>query len=283
MIEHLNSDSYEKENIVAKLRNENKNVNNSAKGTLDDEAKSGNNKGQGDSNKLDSFTKNEDAGEVKTFSGSMDSKHNVKDNVKEKQDNFVEEVVQASAKINVSGQSESMKQLIQSNHYLEDDIAYDQDNSISGNKKNTSAKENSYKEVNHVDGQIEPTPKMQFIQSIHYLEDDSAYDQDNLVGTFIKNKNATENSFKEVNHGQGKSRGEDKNSDDSAKEKYKMKLLKNKFDEQFLTLSSDRIKHTTNTNTPNRKKLQTKVAEDKVTTGVIGYILHLELLFTFHR
>ena len=134
MIEHLNSDSYEKENIVAKLRNENKNVNNSAKGTLDDEAKSGNNKGQGDSNKLDSFTKNEDAGEVKTFSGSMDSKHNVKDNV-EKQDNFVEEVVQASAKINVSGQSESMKQLIQSNHYLEDDIAYDQDNSISGNKK----------------------------------------------------------------------------------------------------------------------------------------------------
>ena len=77
MIEHLNSDSYEKENIVAKLRNENKNVNNSAKGTLDDEAKSGNNKGQGDSNKLDSFTKNEDAGEVKTFSGSMDSKHNV--------------------------------------------------------------------------------------------------------------------------------------------------------------------------------------------------------------
>ena len=106
MIEHLNSDNYEKENYVGKLRNEKKNLNNSAKGTFDDEAKSGNNKGQ--SNKLDSFTKkNEDNGKVKTSCGSMDSKHNAKDNV-EKQDNFVEKVVQTSARINVSGQSEPM-------------------------------------------------------------------------------------------------------------------------------------------------------------------------------
>ena len=283
MIEHLNSDNYEKENYVGKLRNEKKNLNNSAKGTFDDEAKSGNNKGQ--SNKLDSFTKkNEDNGKVKTSCGSMDSKHNAKDNV-EKQDNFVEKVVQTSARINVSGQSEPMKQLlIQSIHYLEDDIAYDQGNSISGYIKNKNATtENSYKEVNHVDGQIEP--KRQFIESIHYLEDDSAYDQGNLIGGYIKNKNATENSFKEVNHGQGRSRGEDKNSDDSAKEKYKIKSLKNKFDEQFLTLSSERLeRQTTNIwNTLNQKNLQTKIAEDKVTTGAIEHILHLELLFTFHR
>ena len=221
MIEHLNSDNYEKENYVGKLRNEKKNLNNSAKGTFDDEAKSGNNKGQ--SNKLDSFTKkNEDNGKVKTSSGSMDSKHNAKDNV-EKQDNLVEKVVETSASINVSGQSEPMKQLL--------------------------------------------------IQSIHYLEDDIAYDQGNSISGYIKNKNATENSFKEVNHGQGKSRGQDKNSDDSAKEKNKIKSLKNKFDEQFLTPGSERLeRQTTNIwNTLNQKNLQTKIAEDKVTTGAIEH------------